>query len=194
MKVFNFFAHVFSIFAFLTMGSLLMIVALHILSVDDAILRVQQIYESPWKSIQAGLIGLLFITVGLTFTRMLLKKGREAEAVIYQTERGPVLVSVEAIEDAAKKVLKKFHLVKEWRIKTLIHSKDVEIRLRIILWAGGNVPELLTEVQTDVARKVQKLLGSENRIEVSCDVKRIEDHEPDYPVSEERDRPRVINI
>jgi len=179
VKVFNFFAHIFTIFSFLTLGSLLIIVALHILSVEDAVSNVREIYANPWQSIQAGFLGLLFITVGLTFTKLFLKKGRETDAVIVQSEMGPTVISVVAIEDAVKRVLKRFNLVKETKIKIMIHGKDIEIRIRMILWSGGNVPELLTEIQTEVNARIEKLLGNDKKLEVTCDVHRIEDHESD---------------
>lgn len=176
MKVFNFFAHIFSIFAFLTIGSLLIIVSLHILSLEDAVLKLRELYASPKQSFEAGCIGITFIVIGLTFARMLVKKGRDADAVIYQTESGPLVVSVTAIEDSVRKVVKRFNLVKDVKIKTFIHGKDVELRMRLVLWAGGRVPELLTQVQEEVYLRIKKLLGPENKLEVSCDVQRIEEH------------------
>ncbi len=177
MKVVHAFAQLFAIFAFLTLGSLLIITALHIVSMDDAILKIREVYANPWKSIQTGFIGLLFIMVGLAFAKMLVKKGREAEALIFQSEMGPIVVSVTAIEDVVKKVLRRFHIVKEARIKTLIHGRDVEIKLRVTLWSGGRVAELLAEIQNEMRSRVAKLLGPENKLEITCDVQRIHDHE-----------------
>ncbi len=138
MKVVNFFAHIFAIFAFLTVGSLLMIIAFHILSYPDALEQLQELYE-PFHSMQTGILGLVFIGVGLFFTRMLLKQRRQQEALIYQSGIGPVVVSVVALEDVVKKVLKRYHLVKDWKTKILIHGKDVEIKLRLVLWSGARI-------------------------------------------------------
>jgi hypothetical protein len=177
MKVFNLFAHVFAIFAFLTLGSLLMIIAFHIITFEDALLQLRQLYNNPWRSVQTGFVGVAFIIVGLSFARMLVKKRRQAEALIYQTEIGPIVVSVTALEDVVKKVLKRFHLVKEWKTKIMINGKDVEIKLRLVLWASGKIQELLTEVQEEIRSRIKKMLGPENRLEIICDVQRIEDHE-----------------
>ena len=177
MKVVNVFAQLFAIFSFLTLGSLLVIVAFHILSAEDALLRIQEIYQSPWKSVQAGILGLFFIMVGLIFSKLLLKAGRESEAIIFQSDMGPMVISVTAIEDVVKKALKRFHLVKESKVKTLIHGKNVELKIRIILWSGGQVPELLADIQQQVRARVKKLLGPENAIEINCDVQKIEDQE-----------------
>jgi len=179
MKVINVFAQIFAIFAFLTLGSLLVLVALHVLSVEDAVYKVRELYQSPLKSTQTGVVGLFFIIVGLIFSKMLVKKGRESDAIIFQSEIGPMIVSVTAVEDIVKKVLKRFHMIKEGKIKTMIHGKDLEIKLRLVLWSGQGVPKLLSEIQEEIGQRVHKILGPENRLEVVCDVTKIEDHEGD---------------
>ena len=191
MKVFNAFAHIFTIFAFLTIGSLLMIVAFHILTLADAQRQIQEFYASPWRSLQTALAALVFISVGLSFSRMLLKKRRTEEALIYQSEIGPIVVSVTAMEDVIKKVIKRFHLVKEWKTKVLIQGKDVDIKLRLVLWSGGRIQELLIEIQEEVRARIRKLLGNESRLEITCDVQRIEDHEAGVP---EIDQDKIASV
>lgn len=179
MKVVNVFVQIFAILAFLTLGSLMIIVALHILSVDDAVSRIQEVYASPWKSFQAGVGGLLFITIGLVFSKMLVKKGRESDTLIFQSEIGPIVVSVTAIEDVVKKVLKHFHMVKEAKIKTVLQGKDVKIKLRLALWSEEGLTELLAEIQGEIRSRVKKLVGRDNEVKIACDVLHIEDHEAD---------------
>jgi uncharacterized alkaline shock family protein YloU len=130
---------------------------------------------------QTGMLGAVFIAVGLIFARMVLKQRRQSEALIYQSGIGPVVVSVTAIEDVVKKVMKRFHLVKEWKTKTQISGKDIEIKLRLVLWSGARIQELLSEVQEELQSRVSKLLGTGNRLEIVCDVQRIEDHEAGLP-------------
>lgn len=193
MKVINFFAQVFAIFAFLTVGSLMMIIAFHILSYPDAVEQLQELYE-PFHSMQAGILGLIFIAVGLIFTRMLLKQRRAQEALIYQSDIGPVVVSVTALEDVVKKVLKRYHLVKDWKIKTLIHGKEVEIKLRLVLWSGARLQALLTEIQEDLQSRIGKLLGSGNTLEILCDVQKIEDHEAQFPDVKPNQKQQAVSI
>lgn len=154
-------------------------VGLHLLSQEDALLRIQEIYVNPWRSIQTGLIGLLFILVGLAFAKMLIKRSRQSEAVIFHGEMGPIVVAITAIEDVVKKVLKRFALVKEWKTKTLVDGRNVEIRLRLALWSGGDIPGLLNSVQQEIRSRLQKILGQECTIEVYCDVARIEESQLD---------------
>ncbi len=175
MKVINAFTTLFAVLAFLTLGSLLLMVSLHLLSEQDALLRIQEIYSSPLRSLQMGFGGLLFIFVGLAFAKVFLKRGRETEVIVFQGEMGPIVISTTAIDDIVKKVLRRFSLVKEWKIKTLIEGRDVEIKLRLVLWSGGDVPAFLNTVQQEVRDKLRKILGPEGRLEIICDVLRIEE-------------------
>lgn len=179
MKVVNAFSTLFAVLAFLTLGSLLLMVALHLLSQQDALLRIQEIYASPWRSLQMGMVGLLFILVGLAFAKMFLKRGRETEVIIFQGEMGPIVISITAIEDIVKKVLKRFSLIKDWKIKTLIEGRDVEIKVRLTLWSGGDVPGFLNTVQQEIRDKLRKILGPQGRLEILCDVLKIEESQLD---------------
>ena len=55
-------------------------VASHFLSLEDAVLRLREIYESPWRSAQVGLAGLVFIGMGLVFSKLLIKMGQPVYA------------------------------------------------------------------------------------------------------------------
>lgn len=191
MKVFNVFSQIFAIVAFLTLGSLLLIIAFHILSLENAVIQVRELYASPLRSLQEFLLGLVFIAVGLSFARNLLKKRRQDEAIICQSETGPIIVSVTAMEDVIRKVMKRFLLVKNFRSKVLIQDKDVQIKMRLILWAGAKVQSLLLEVQEEINSRIKKLLGPSNRVEVICDVQKIEDHA--YGPSEDQEASNVIS-
>lgn len=179
MKVVNAFATIFAVLSFLTLGSLTIMVALHLLSVEDAVARIQEIYTSPWHSLQMGMTGLLFIFVGLTFAKSLIKRSRQTEALIFQGDIGLIVVSTTAIEDVIKKVLKRFTLVKEWKVKTSIDERDVEIKLRLTLWSGGDAPSLLSSIQQEIAERLRKILGPDCRLEIFCDVVRIEESKLD---------------
>jgi hypothetical protein len=184
MKVIHAFAQIFAIFSFLTLGSLMMIVAFHILTVDDAVLKLRAIYHSPWQSMRIGFIGFLFIMIGLQFSKTLVKKGKQTDAIILHSENGPVLIAIAAVEDVIKKVVKHFNLIKENKTKIIIHNKVLQAKMRLVLWSGGKVPELLNELQSEIRGKLLKLLGDEIQLEINCDVQRIEDHEAE-PVLEE---------
>lgn len=179
MKIVNATATLFAILAFLTLGSLLLMVGLHLLSAEDAVLKIQLVYSNPWRSLQTVGLGILFIFVGLTFAKMFVKRGRETEAIILQSEMGPIVISLITLEDLVKKVLKRFSLVKDWKVKAVIEGHDVEIKLRLVLWSGENIPLLLESIQQEIRDRIRKVIGSDSRLEILCDVIGVEESQLD---------------
>jgi len=175
MKIVNASATLFAVLAFLTLGSLLLMVGFHLLSAEDAVLSIREIYANPWRSLQTGGLGLLFISVGLTFAKMFIKRGRETEAIIFHGEMGPIVISSLALDESVKKVLRRFSLVKDWKVKTGIDGRDVEIKLRLVLWSGENVPDLLNAIQQEIRDRIRKIIGPEGKLEILCDVIRVEE-------------------
>jgi uncharacterized alkaline shock family protein YloU len=153
----------------------MIIVSLHLLAFNDAVLKVQEIYQSTWRSVQVGIVGLVFIALGLAFAKMLVKAGRPNEAVFFQSEIGPMVVSSSTLANAAAKAAKHFPLVKSVKVKVNLVGKSVEIKLRLVLWAGGQISTVLSELQEEVQRRVKRLLGPDNPLSVICDVRGIEE-------------------
>ena len=89
-----------------------------------------------------------------------------------------MVVSASTLGNAAVKAVKRFPLVKSVKAKVLITGKNVEIKLRLVLWAGGHVPAVLSELQEEVQQRVKRLLGLDNPLTVICDVKGIDDAVP----------------
>ena len=159
MKVVNVFINVFSILVFLTLGSFFIIVALHIVSQDDALKAVIDLYGEPLRSLQACLMGFLFIFVGLSFAKFLIKNTRGDDALVFHGENGTITISVNAIEDLVRKVLRKFEVIKEVKIKTVMQEKNLSLRIKLVVWSGVLIPEVIREAQEEIRTRLEKMLG-----------------------------------
>lgn len=177
MRPFNAFIKLFTIFAFLTLGSFFILLSLHLLSLEDAMMKLQLIYSDSWESLRVGLTGILFVTVGLSLARNFIKYGREEEILLIHSESGPIVVSIHAIDDIARKTLKKFHLVKDAKVRTVIRGNKVAVQLRLVLWSMGRMGDLLASIQEDVRSRVKKVVGDETDLEIRCEVREIQNHD-----------------
>src|SRR3989338_8906028 len=119
MKVTTFVINLCSVFIFLTVGSLLTIIAFHLVSFQDIIYSVEGAYRDPWRLIQLGALGFLMIVLGLAFTKTLIKS-TEGSALVYESRNGQIRVSSEAIQELVRKTLKKYTVIKEQRSKITI--------------------------------------------------------------------------
>jgi len=176
MKIGNFFIHIFSVLVYLTIGSLLVIMALQIVDMQSVVASVEDVYSNFWGKLQALILGFLFICVGLAFARILVKKARTEDALVYRSRRGLVSVSLVAIEDIARKAIKKFLVVKECKVKTYLEDTKLEVLLRLTLWSSMNIPDVLREVQEEVRQRLVRVLGQEYPFEIKAEVVKVEEH------------------
>lgn len=178
MKIFNLFIKVFSVFAFLTLGSLLMMVALHVVTLDDLMRDLSTVYENPETAFQTFLIGLLFIFIGLAFAKMIIKQTRYAGGLIYTGPLGRTTVSVNAIEDVIRKVLKKYTEIIHFTLKCRGYEKKAELKIRLVIREGVFVPAFSDDLQQEIHSRLEKVLGLERQeIELYLDIRNVKESE-----------------
>lgn len=173
MKIVNFSVYIFAVFAFLTVGSLMMIVSLHVLSMEDALLKVQYIYDDPWKRFQMGLTGVLFIVVGLILSKTLVKLIRRDDDVVLYGKWGYMTVSIRAVDELVRKVLRKFDIIKEMKIETNAEGNKLKINADLSVVSGWNLPELINTIEGDISGRLNKMFGREVDLELAVNVTRI---------------------
>jgi hypothetical protein len=173
MRLIHALVYIFSIFAFLTIGSLMIIVSLHVLTMEDALLKIQEIYESSWQTFRMGAAGILFIFVGLVFSKLLVKETRATEDVLLLGKWGYVSVSSKAIEDVVRKTLRKFDAIKEMRVKTEVHSNRLKIMTNLSVLTVWNISELTQLVQNELSNKVTRLIGDGVELEISVNIDKL---------------------
>lgn len=173
MKVVNLFVQTFTIFAFLTIGSLMIIVSLQVLSMEDALLKVQDLYENPWRSLEMGATGILFIFAGLLFSKMLVRSLRPSDDVVLYGKWGPVSISIQAIDDLVRRVLRKFEVVRALKIKTDADGNRLEVVANLAVASGWNVEELIHTIQKELGDRIQKVLGGGVELEIAVNIVKI---------------------
>lgn len=164
---------VIAVFAFLTIGSLMIIVSLHVLSMEDALLKVQEVYDDPWQSFQMGATGVLFIFVGLIFSKALVKGIRRDDDVVLYGKWGYVTVSIRAIDELVRKVLRKFDVVREMQIETDADGNRLKVVANLSVLAGWNLPELIHAIQGELSDRLHKMLGGGVELELIVNVIKI---------------------
>ncbi len=173
MKIFNVFIYIFAVFAFLTVGSLMIIVSFHILSMEDALLKVQYLYDDSWKSFQTGITGLLFIIVGLILSKSLVKLIRRDDDVVLYGKWGHMTVSIRAVNQLVDRVLRKFDIIKERKMETNVEGNKLKITADLAVVSGWNLPELINAIQSDISGRLNKMLGGEVELELAVNVIKI---------------------
>ncbi len=173
MKFFKVLNELFTVFCYLTLGSFFLIIAFHWWPLEDAIETLYRVYHSYSFSVVITLAGSGFILLGLIILRLTVKTNPQNEALIYRTDAGLVVVSGKVIEDVARKVLRKSPFVRESKIRLNIRGQLVILNLRLGLWESDLLPSVVQEIQESIQARLQKILGRENKVEISCDINKI---------------------
>lgn len=150
-----------------------MIIAFHWWPLEDAIETLYRVYHNYPFSVFVGLAGCGFIFLGLMVLRLVVKTSPQNEAIICRREAGPIAISGKAIEDVARKVLRKSPVVRDAKLKLIIRSQFVMIQLRLQLWANDSLSGAVQAIQEEIRSRLEKLLGSDTKLEIDCGIERI---------------------
>jgi len=186
LKVATFVVNLCSVFVLLTLGSLLTIVSLHLVTIDDLVSTVRNVYYSPWKLFQLGAFGLLMNVLGLAFAKTLIKS-TDGSAVVYENNNGQVRVAMEAMQETLRKAMKKYTVIKQQKMKISIDGQHVEAKIKIVLWMGIDVASFVKTLQEELHGVLSRLLGEESEVEVIVDVMRVVSQEPETVTKAEKD-------
>jgi len=104
--------------------------------------------------------------------------GIEAERnIAFKTEYGDVLVSLSAIEDYVRKLLKEEPDIKDLRTKVSARKKGLVVLLKAVMLSETNIPNITERIQSNLRIKVQEMLGMEEPIVVKVYISKIGEKE-----------------
>lgn len=175
MKVFDLFTKLFSVFVFLTLGSLLIMVSLHVVSWQDLVRDLGGIYESRQTAFHTLVVGFFFIFMGLAFAKILIKQSRYTGGLVYMGPLGRTKVSVTAIEDVVRKALKKFPEIDNFTLKCRGYERSAEIKLKLDVQENVLLPRFTDQVKKEILTRLERILGVQNDVEVFLDVRNIKE-------------------
>jgi len=173
MKVFNFFIDTFCIFALLTLGSLMMIVSLKILPLEDALIKLQDLYDSGPERFQIGVAGFVFIVAGLTLTKAMVKKMRGEDEFLVIGESGQTTLRFSAVNEMIQRSLKKFDSIRSCNVSSSFEQQVLKVNLELIAASSVDLQTLKPLIQNEIKEKISKILGYDILINVSINVSKI---------------------
>ena len=148
----------------IAIGVFLIALGMGIISIETVLSYITDITTLEFSNL--GMIGigflLILIRLFLLFSRRKKKAIDKDKYISFDNPEGQVLVSVSAIEDFIKKVGRGFSQIREIVPKVIANSGGVVIKMKVILWAGGNIPAFSEELQREMKTQIQDVLGIEN--------------------------------
>jgi len=177
-------------FLFLTslIGIILVGISLGIISQYELYSWINKIFSlNPYQQIILGWLGVFFILVSINFVRRLSLHSAKEKAIVLNTDKGNIKVSLSAIEDMIRKDLSGREEISHVRPKVLIQRKGIKILIRAVLKSEENLSQFTAQIQEKIKSRLETLIGKEKEIFVDLEIKKIALAESGYKREEKEE-------
>ena len=154
-------------------GAIMALLSVRVLSVDAMTGILQGVYDSVNLQIALGVVGAIFIIIGIIVPYRLCKKMGKSKLITFQNPDGEVTVSLSAIEGYVRKVAKDIAGIEDIKSNVKVTKKGINVISYVSIAAGTNIPEATESIQVTVKSKVQDMLGVEDPINVTMHITKI---------------------
>jgi uncharacterized alkaline shock family protein YloU len=135
------------------------------------VLRVYY-YDEGRQIILGALAGFLFIE-NFAFFYILSSRWNRKKFISFPNPSGRVQVSLVALENLVKRQATQLHEVKEVKTSMKATKKVIETRIKMKVQTDMSIPEITSEVQDMVKRKIENTIGRDKEVHVLIDVSEI---------------------
>jgi hypothetical protein len=131
------------------------------------------VYHDP----KAGTIGAFVVAatmiLSFVFARVIYGRQERERIITFDNPLGQVTISVSALEDLVSRLAVLSPQIKEIRPDIIAGKRGIKVNVRLILRSDVNISELTAEFQEVIKRKIQDVIGREERILVRIHVIKI---------------------
>lgn len=171
---------------FLAIGILFISMSLNIISLESIIDTLTMLYATTNIRLVLGLTGILLIFISVMVVQLAVGKIRREKTIAFENPDGQVTISLSAIEDFIKRVLKQLPEVKDLKPSVKAGKKGIFIINRVTLFSDVNIPEMTEKIQSIVKTRVQDMLGVEEPLNIRVHVVKIV-HKEETPKNPNKD-------
>ena len=131
------------------------------------------IYHDPKAGTIAGFVVAATMAISLLLARIIYGRQEQERIITFDNALGRVTISLSALEDLLRRLASRSPQIKEIRPNIISGKKGLKVDVRLILRSDVNIAELTADLQDVIKRKIQDVLGREERIQVRIHVIKI---------------------
>jgi hypothetical protein len=173
MRLFIRLAIFFYLFIILIVGFTALLVMAHMIDFGQYLSFLRFIYFDGNASLVAGVIVAAIMLISLIFARIIYGRQEKERLIQVDNPLGRVTISLSAIEDLIRRLVVLTPQVREIKPDVISTKNGLRIDLRLVLRSGVNIPEMTAELQEIIKRKMQELIGNDERVTVRVHVIKI---------------------
>jgi len=178
---------------FLIVGVLLLIIAAHLYGALDLTAQLDSLRNLPNLWIILGFTGALIVVISFSIVRVTIGTLQREKTIAFENPEGQVVISLSAIEDFIKRIVKQIVEMKDMRCSVVASKKGIRISTKVALWSDANIPDATDRIQSLIRSRVQEMLGIEESITVAVHITKIV-HKDQAPRKEQKAAPAQKDV
>jgi len=119
------------------------------------------------------LAGALIMLLAIRFTQTVFSRAHRDKALIFNTQHGPIHITLFAIEDMIKKALIANIELSDIRPRVTAEKNELEVMIRTNIAADVNVLGVTKEVQANIHEKLTQILGSDQPMRIKIEIRKM---------------------
>ncbi|MBF0619240.1 MAG: alkaline shock response membrane anchor protein AmaP [Candidatus Omnitrophica bacterium] len=173
MRWFNRLAICFYVAIILIVGFSSLLFLAHFLSLRSFEQFLGFVYFDPKAGLVAGFIVAGAMLISLAFARIIYGREEKERIIALNNPLGRVTISLSALEDMLRRMVARTPQIKELKPDISAIRKGLEIDIRLVLSSDANIPELTADLQGLIKRKVQEVVGVDEKVNIRIHVVKI---------------------
>ena len=167
---------VFGLF-YLAIGIFMVLYALDFISQYDLNFILAELGQIISLKLLLGLIGAISVMLVIALLNFVWSGVASEKNIAFKTEYGEVLVSLSAIEDYVRKIMRDDPSIRDLRSKVMVRKRGLVISLKAVMLSEINIPSVTEKIQSELRDKVQEMLGMEEPVVVKVFITKIGEKE-----------------
>ncbi len=158
---------------YLVIGVFMVLYALDFISQQDLSFILSEFEQLIPLKLLVGLVGAVLIVFVFALLNFVWSGVAAEKNIAFKTEYGEVLVSLSAIEDYVRKIMRDDPDVRDLRSKVTVRKRGLVISLKAVMLSEVNIPSITEKIQSELRSKVQEMLGMEEPVIVKVFISKI---------------------
>jgi uncharacterized alkaline shock family protein YloU len=164
----------------LSVGVLCILFVAHQLRLEDVISVLTQVYQDQQLSMLLCIIVAVIMFMSVLWANLIYARRQKERTIAFDNPSGPVIVSLNAMEDLMRRLAVRVTEIKEIRPTITANKKGLDVEIRLILRTDVNIPEMTGRLQEMIRSKIQDVIGLEGKINIRIHVVKIVMDDPKY--------------
>lgn len=131
------------------------------------------VYVNPRAGTIAGFVVAMTLLLSLAFARIIYGRQEKERIISFNNPLGRVTISMSALEDLIRRLVLKMPQIKEIRPSIVSIKKGLDVDIRLVLRSDAHIPDLMADLQEMIKRKIQDVIGMEERVNIRVHVLKI---------------------